>query len=218
MAESYSVEAVLSAQDKGFSSLFGKLSGTADSFASKLGGGLGFGVMAGIGQKAFDAVSGGLKKLTNDVYSTGSSFETATSQIAATMGKPKEAIEDIIAEAKRLGAETAFTATEAAEGFNVLAMSGLDAQSQIAAMEPVLNLAAAGAYNMDSAASQVVGTLKGFGKEVTDMTNGVNNAQYAADMLAKGATLANTDVNICSAKPCPARRQRPVITGRAWTA
>lgn len=195
MAESYSVTAILSAQDKNFSSVFGSAQGAADSLAGKLKSGLGFGAMMGIGQAAVNAVAGSLKGLVGGVIETGKSFETASSQIAATMGKSKSEIADITKKAAELGRTTKFTATEAAEGFNILAMSGLEAKEQIAAMPTVLDLASAGAESLDAAASQVVGTLKGFGKEVTGATNGIDNARYVSDLLAKGATLAATDVN-----------------------
>ena len=195
MAESYSVTAVLSAQDKNFSSVFGSAQGAADSLAGKLKSGLGFGVMQAIGMKAVNTVTGAIGGLVGGVTQTGKSFETATSQIAATMGKSKEEITSIIDEAERLGATTKFTATEAAEGFNILAMSGLEAKEQIATIGDVLNLAAAGAEGMDAAAQQVVGTMKGFSMELDGVTDGINNSQYVADLLAKGATLAATDVN-----------------------
>ena len=121
-------------------------------------------------------------------FKVGSDFEKANSQIAATMGKSVDEITDITAKAKEMGASTSFSATEAAEGFNILAMSGLDAAQQIAAIEPVLRLAEAGTLDMGSAASYVIGSIKGFGKSCDD-------ARYFADLIAKGATLASTDVN-----------------------
>ena len=144
--------------------------------------------IVGATSKIMAAASGAVLGVGAAAVKIGSDFDAATSQIAATMGKPKDAIGDIIDEASRLGAETAFSATQAAEGFNVLAMSGLNAQEQIAAMEPILNLASAGAYSLDQAASQVIGTIKGYG-------DSFDNAQKYADMFAKGATMASTDVN-----------------------
>ena len=189
MAESYSLKAILSADGSQMSSTFNQISSQVGSLSKTLMGGIGFGVMSSIGSKAVDLVSSGVKAMAGTVMNSGMSFEAAGSQIAATMGKSKGEIGDIISEAERLGKTTAFTATQAAEGFNVLAMSGLDAQQQIAAMAPILDLAAAGSYNLDSAASQVVGTVKGFG-------DSFDNAQKYADMFAKGATLASTDVNM----------------------
>lgn len=189
MADSFSLKAILSADGSQMSSTFNQISGQVGGLQKTLMGGIGFGMLSSIGGKAVDLVSKGVKAMTSTVMDSGMSFEAAGSQIAATMGKSKSEITDIINEAARLGATTSFTATQAAQGFNVLAMSGLDAQQQIAAMAPVLDLAAAGSYSLENAASQVVGTVKGFG-------DSFDNAQKYADMFAKGATLASTDVNM----------------------
>jgi len=188
----YSVRATLSAVDKGFRSTFESCQKVGERFEKSISSGLGFGIMQAAGMKAFSAIENGLKASVK----AGADFDTATSQIAATMGKEKSEISDIISEAKRLGSETSFSATQAAEGFNILAMAGLDAEQQIAAAGDVLNLAAAGAEDMDAAASQVTGTLKGFNQQIDGTINGVKSSQYVADMLAKGAALANTDVNM----------------------
>lgn len=145
----------------------------------------------GLGVLTGNIMTQGLRNITElgkSAVNVGMSFETATSQIAATMGTSKDQIGSIIAEAKRLGSETAFSASQAAEGFNILAQSGLSASDQVAAMGDVLNLAAAGALSLDSAASYVTGTVKGFNDEMS-------NAQYYVDLMAKGASLANTSVN-----------------------
>lgn len=117
----------------------------------------------------------------------GMEFDSAISQLAATMGTTADQIEDLRIKAQELGASTSFSATQAAEGLNVLAMSGLSAEEQIAAIDTVLNLAAAGAIEMADAASYAIGAVKGFGDTC-------DNAQYYADLMAKGATLAATDV------------------------
>ena len=118
----------------------------------------------------------------------GKSFESSMSQIAATMGKTTDEISDLTEKAKEMGATTQFSATEAAQGLNILAMSGLNTEEQIAGIEKVLNLAAAGGLTLESAASYATGTVKGFG-------DAMENAQYYTDLMAKGATLANTNVN-----------------------
>ena len=108
-------------------------------------------------------------------------------QIAATMGKTTDEIADLRKTAQELGASTSFSATQAAEGLNILAMSGLTAEQQMTAIPDVLNLAAAGSIEMADAASYAVGAIKGFGDEFS-------NTQYYTDLMAKGATLAATDV------------------------
>lgn len=120
---------------------------------------------------------------------TSADFESAMSQVAATMGTTTDKIEDLRQTAIRMGSTTSFTAKEAAEGLNILAMSGLNAEEQMAALPSVLDLAAAGALSLDSAAGYVTATVKGF-------ADSMDNAAYYTDIMAKGATMANTDVNM----------------------
>lgn len=117
----------------------------------------------------------------------GKDFETANSQLAATMGKTVDQIKPLTEKAKELGETTSFSATEAAEGLNILAMSGLNAKEQISTIEPVLNLASAGTLSLAEASSFTTGAVKGFKDEM-------KNTNYYTDLMAKGATLANTDV------------------------
>lgn len=76
MAESYSVTAILSAQDKNFSSVFGSAQGAADSLAGKLKSGLGFGVLVGIGQKAFSTLTGSVSGFTGELEATSAAWQT----------------------------------------------------------------------------------------------------------------------------------------------
>lgn len=195
MADTFSAKAILSAQDKNFTSTFKRAEGIMGKVSGMASSGLGFGILAGVGQAAFGTITSGAKQVVGSILETGMSFESATSQIAATMGKPKEAIADVIKEADRLGKTTAFTATEAAEGMNILAMAGMDAQQQIGTAANVLNLASAGAESMDAAASQVVGTMKGFSMAMSNAEEAAASSKQVADLLAKGASLANTNVN-----------------------
>lgn len=118
---------------------------------------------------------------------TAADFEASMSQVAATMGKSVDEIGELTSLAQHMGATTAFSASEAAEGINILAMAGLNITQIGDSLGTVLDLAAAGAMDMGSSASYVVGAVKGFGDEMS-------NASKYADLMAKGATLANTDV------------------------
>lgn len=151
---------------------------------------------------AFSTVGGGLTKgLTLPLVGAGAAsvgvatkFESAMSQVAATMGITTEQIkngnkdfENLQKTALNMGATTKYTASEAAEGLNILAQAGLSADESIKAIPTVLSLASAGAMSLDSAATYVTASVKGFG-------DSMDNAQKYADLMAKGATLANTDV------------------------
>lgn len=133
------------------------------------------------------ALLAGVGAIATASASVGKSFDTATSQLASTMGKTVGEISELTAKAKEMGATTAFSATQATEGLNILAMSGLNAKEQISTIEPVLNLASAGTLSLAEASSFTTGAVKGFKDEM-------KNASYYTDLMAKGATLANTDV------------------------
>ena len=140
--------------------------------------------------KATEAVAG----LAKSAIEVGSNFESAMSQVAATMGITVDEInagsssfEMLKEKAKEMGASTKFTATQAAEGLNILAMAGLSAEEAVAGIDTVLSLAAAGAMSLDDAATYVTGSVKAF-------SDNMDNAGYYADLMAKGATLANTNV------------------------
>lgn len=145
--------------------------------------------LAGLASGTLKAGMAGLAALGAYAISVGSDFEAAISNVAATMGTTSDQITEITAKAKELGATTTFSATEAAEGFNILAQSGLSAQEQLSTIGSVLNLAAAGSMSMADAAGYVTTTMKAMSIE---MDEAGRNASYVADMYAKGATLANT--------------------------
>lgn len=122
----------------------------------------------------------------------GSDFEYAISGVAATMGTTVDQIDVIANKAKELGASTKFTATEAAEGFNILAMAGLSLDEQLQAIGATLNLAAAGEMSMDAAAGYLTTTVKAMSNSFREAGISMDDCANIADMYAKGATLANT--------------------------
>ena len=124
---------------------------------------------------------------TKTSIDAGMNFDTAMSQVAATMGTTVDKIGNVEAKAEEMGRTTKYTATEAAEGMNILAQAGLSADEQISGIGTVLNLASAGAMSLEESASYTAGAVKGFG-------DSMGNASYYADLMAKGATLANTNV------------------------
>lgn len=75
MAETFSVKAILSAQDKGFKSAFGAATKSVKELKSTLMGGIGFGAMMAIGQKAVSVVSGSLSGLTKETINTSDAMQ-----------------------------------------------------------------------------------------------------------------------------------------------
>lgn len=159
--------------------------GNASSSTSKIGGA--FKAVGKVAKTAMVAGSAAAVAFTKTSIDAGMSFDSAMSQVAATMGTTVDKIGNVKAKAEEMGRTTKYTATEAAEGMNILAQAGLSADEQISGIGTVLNLASAGAMSLEESASYTAGAVKGFG-------DSMSNASYYADLMAKGATLANTDV------------------------
>ena len=157
----------------------------ASSSTSKIGGA--FKTVGKVAKTAMAAGSAAAAAFTKTSIDSGMNFDTAMSQVAATMGTTVDKIGNVEAKAEEMGRTTKYTATEAAEGMNILAQAGLSADEQISGIGTVLNLASAGAMSLEESASYTAGAVKGFG-------DSMSNASYYADLMAKGATLANTDV------------------------
>ena len=159
--------------------------GNASSSTSKIGGA--FKAVGKVAKTAMVAGSAAAVAFTKTSIDAGMNFDTAMSQVAATMGTTVDKIGNVKAKAEEMGRTTKYTATEAAEGMNILAQAGLSADEQISGIGTVLNLDSAGAMSLEESASYTAGAVKGFG-------DSMSNASYYADLMAKGATLANTDV------------------------
>ncbi len=123
---------------------------------------------------------------TAAVY-TGAKFDSAMSEVMAISGATGEEFEALRAQARNLGAETKFTATEAAQGMTMLAMAGFNTEEIMSAMPGMLSLAAAGNLELGSAANIVASTLRSFGENA-------DQAGRYADVFAKAAASGNTDV------------------------
>lgn len=124
-----------------------------------------------------------------------SSFDDAMRQVEATMGdKLGKSIKEIQKntdtlrnKAEEMGATTAFSATQASQGMLKLAQAGWDVDQVVSGIGPMLNLASAGALDLDTAADIVTDTMAQFQMQA-------NEASRAADIFAKTASSTNTDI------------------------
>ena len=174
------------------SSLKGALKGLTGlaGVAGKIGGATMKATAAGIGAATTAAVG-----LGTAAVNVGKEFETAMSQVSATMlldqgtEEGKAAFQTLEDAARECGASTAFSATEAAEGLNYLALAGYDAEKAAGALPTILNLAGAGAMGLADASDLVTDAMSALNIEATQ-----NNLEEFADKLAMTASKANTSV------------------------
>ncbi len=124
----------------------------------------------------------------------GTDFESGMSQVAATMGITVDEIasgsqefESLSQAAKDAGATTQFSATQASEALNYLALAGYDAQKSITALPTVLNLAAAGGIDLGYASDMVTDSMSALGLST-------NQLEGFVDQLAKTSQKSNTNI------------------------
>lgn len=141
-------------------------------------------------------------------------FESSMSQVAATMGFTVEELNDKSSEASKtmeqlsefaqeMGKTTAFSASEAADALNYMALAGYDAETSMKMLPTVLNLAAAGGIDLAAASDMVTDAQSALGLTLDETATMVDQmaaaasngntsvAQLGEAMLQIGATAAN---------------------------
>lgn len=162
--------------NRGFSSvgrMAGSMGAAVGTSAIAIGG------MAGMALGAGAALVG--------IVSAGANFEQVMSKVAAVSGASGSEMKQLQAQAKELGATTQFSATQAGEAMMYLAQAGFKTSDILTAMPGMLDLAAAGALDLGTAADIASNIMSGFGLKA-------DRATHTADVLAKAAADANTDV------------------------
>lgn len=114
-------------------------------------------------------------------------FEKSMNKVRAVTGATGDNFKKLNDQAKQLGETTQFSASQAAEAMSFLGMAGFDTREIMQAMPATLDLAAAGALELSSAADIASNVLSGFGADAKELNKFV-------DVLAKGFTSSNTDL------------------------
>lgn len=143
-------------------------------------------------QQAQDLATSMMSPFTN-ALEVAADFEASTSRVQAIMqGGSSEQVDmsRIVAEAKRLGAETNFKASEAMDAAYYAAIAGWKEDQILAAMPSVLNLANAGGVGIAKAMDVISDEMTAFG---LDTKNSEVIKKYT-DQFAFTITNANTDV------------------------
>lgn len=130
MAESYSVKAILSAQDKGFTSAFKSAASSASSLKSTLTSGLGFGVMAGIGQKAFGTITSGIGGMVSELNSSSAAWKTFNGNMSM-LGKGADDISSVKKELQEFAEDTIYSASDMASTYAQLSAVGIKSTDKL---------------------------------------------------------------------------------------
>ena len=120
---------------------------------------------------------------------TASDFDTAMSKVAAVSGATGDELQDLRDKAREMGSKTKFSASEAAEAMNYMAMAGWKTGDMLDGIEGIMNLAAASGEDLATTSDIVTDALTAFGLTAAD-------SGHFADVLAAASSNANTNVSM----------------------
>lgn len=174
--------------------------GRAGSFGDKLKSGLK--TAAKVGAAAVGAATTAVGAFAKSSIDAGQSFDSSMAQVAATMGKTVGELESEVGEtdtafghfsgtlrefAQYMGANTSFSASQAADALNYMALAGYDAQTSMDMLPNVLNLAAAGGIDLAYASDMVTDASSALGLSLDETS-------LLVDQMAKASSKSNTSV------------------------
>jgi TP901 family phage tail tape measure protein len=139
---------------------------------------------AGYASMAGAAMGAGILSSVN----TGMEFQAAMSRVSAVSGATGEDFAKLEAQAKELGRSTVWSASQAAEGMQYLAMAGFKTSDILATMPGMLSLASAGQVELAEAADISSNILSGFGLEASEIGR-------VGDVLTSTFTGSNTSLS-----------------------
>lgn len=182
MAEVGEVKYKVTADDSGIDEQINKSEGKLKA---------GFGKAASVVGKAVTgalvAGTAAVGAFAKSAVDAGMSFDSSMSQVAATMGKTVDEIGELRDFAQQMGATTAFSATQAADALNYMALAGYDAETSMEMLPNVLNLAAAGGMELATASDMVTDASSALGLSLDETA-------LMVDQMAKTSSISNTSV------------------------
>ena len=154
--------------------------------------------ISSMGKNLTTKVSAPIAGLGAVAVKTAADFDSSMSQVAATMGYTAEQLNDGTSEASKtmsqlsqfaqdMGKSTAFSASEAAQALNYMALAGYDAQTSMKMLPTVLDLAAAGDIGLAEASDMVTDAQSALGLSLEETSTMV-------DQMAKASSKSNTSV------------------------
>ena len=139
--------------------------------------------VSGVGQKLLP-VTGVVTGLGTAAVKTAADFDSAMSRVAAVSGATGSDFDSLRDKAREMGAKTKFSATEAADAMNYMAMAGWKTEDMLSGIEGVMYLAAASGEDL-ATTSDIV----------TDALTAADSGHFA-DVLAAASSNANTNVSM----------------------
>ena len=144
--------------------------------------------ISSVGQKLLP-VTGVVTGLETAAVKTAADFDSAMSRVAAVSGATGSDFDSLRDKAREMGAKTKFSATQAADAMNYMAMAGWKTEDMLSGIEGVMYLAAASGEDLATTSDIVTDALTAFGLSAGD-------SGHFADVLAAASSNANTNVSM----------------------
>ena len=132
-------------------------------------------------------VTGAVTALGTVAVKTAADFDSSMSQVAAVSGAIGDDFDKLREKAREMGAKTKFSASEAADAMNYMAMAGWKTEDMLSGIEGIMNLAAASGEDLATTSDIVTDALTAFGLTAKD-------SGHFADIMAAASSNANTNV------------------------
>lgn len=145
--------------------------------------------MVSMGSKLQSSITAPIESFAKQAISAGMDFTSQMSTVEAISGATAAEMEKLNAEALKMGSTTQFTATQAGEALEYMAMAGWKTDQMLYGLAPIMNLAAASGEDLGTTADIVTDALTAFGLKAKD-------AERFADILAVTSSNANTNVSM----------------------
>lgn len=169
--------------------LYAKIGADTSGFDSAISGIKG--TMSGLAGFVGDAAkkaAGAIASFGKSAIQTGMSFDASMAQVAATLGKSVDEVQDLRDFAKQMGESTRYSAMEAAQGLNYMALAGYDAEKSMKMLPEVMKLASAGGMQLGYASDVITDAQSALGLSIEQTSTLINQ-------MAKAASSSNTSVS-----------------------
>ena len=135
--------------------------------------------IANLASDTLQRLGAALRNVVADIIRTGEEFSASISKVAAISGATQEELEQLEEAARAYGASTMFSATEAADALQYMALAGWNAEQSIEGLPAVLDLAASSGMDLGKASDIVTDYITAFGLSVDDAARFVDIMSYA---------------------------------------
>ena len=137
-------------------------------------------------------VIGKMRDMVAGSIEVGKAFDKSMSQVGAVSGATADELQALRDKAKEMGSTTKFTASEAADAFNYMAMAGWKTEDMLNGIDGILQLAAASGSDLATTSDIVTDALTAMGYSAKD-------AGRLSDVMAAASSNANTNVEMMGA-------------------